>query len=156
MNSFLDSHQPEAAQFAIAKPPGAPGAPAAIGLPKPPAAPGISMPPAVGIAKSPLTPGAPAASGIKLPGAPAARPMGAPPKKETSKISLPQPAKTVPQATMNLKQAAPKAPKTASNASTVDSAEKTSSSDPYLILGIAAIILALLSLGIQIWTMTDA
>jgi len=153
VNSFLDSHQPEAAQFAIAKPPGAPGAPAAIGLPKPPAAPGISVPPAVGIAKSPLTPGAPSASGIKLPGAPAAGSVGATPKKETSKISLPQPAKTVPQATMNLKQAGPKAPKTASDASTVAAAEKTNSLDPNLILGIAAIIVALLSLGVQVWTM---
>ena len=111
------------------------------------------MPPAVGIAKSPATPGAPSASGIKLPGAPAAGSVGAPPKKETSKISLPQPAKTVPQATMNLKQAGPKAPKTASDASTVAAAEKTNSLDPNLILGIAAIIVALLSLGVQVWTM---
>jgi uncharacterized protein HemX len=54
---------------------------------------------------------------------------------------------------MNLKQAAPKAPKTAPENSTEAAAEKTSSSDSNLILGIAATIVALLSLGVQVWTM---
>jgi hypothetical protein len=92
------------------------------------------------------------ASGIKLPSAPAAGPSATPPKKETAKISLPQPAKTVPQATMNLKQAAQKAPKTAPASSTESAAEQAPSSDSNLIFGIAAIIVALLSLGVQVWT----
>jgi hypothetical protein len=79
------------------------------------------------------------------------------PKKETAKISLPAAAKTVPQATMNLKKAAPAAvapseiKSAPAEASPTNVAEgKDGNSD--LILGIAATIVALASLGIQLWT----
>jgi predicted flap endonuclease-1-like 5' DNA nuclease len=79
-------------------------------------------------------------------------------KKETAKISLPAAAKTVPQATMNLKKAAPAAaaPTEKKSAPTEAAAinvaaGKADNSD--LILGIAATVVALASLGIQLWTM---
>jgi hypothetical protein len=100
---------------------------------------------------------------VKLPAvvaaeAPKAPASSASPKKETAKISLPTVAKSVPQATMNLKKptqaaVAPSEKKSApAEAAATNVAEgKAGNSD--LILGIAATVVALLSLGIQVWTM---
>jgi predicted flap endonuclease-1-like 5' DNA nuclease len=55
---------------------------------------------------------------------------------------------------VNLKQAAPKAPKSAPEASPeAASAPAATPSDSTLIFGIAAVVIALLSLGVQVWTM---
>lgn len=81
------------------------------------------------------------------------------PKKETAKISLPAAGKPLPQATMNLKKpAAPAAPAAADKkAASAEAAEKNvaagKAADSDLILGIAATVVALASLGIQLWTM---
>ena len=79
-------------------------------------------------------------------------------KKVTAKISLPAATKTVPQATMNLKKAAPAAAaptekkSVSAEADAANVAEgKAANSD--LILGIAATVVSLASLGIQVWTM---
>ena len=97
----------------------------------------------------------PPAAASEAPKAPAS---SASPKKETAKISLPAVAKSVPQATMNLKKpaqaaVAPSEKKSApADAAATNVAEgKAGNSD--LILGIAATVVALLSLGIQVWTM---
>jgi cytoskeletal protein RodZ len=80
------------------------------------------------------------------------------PHKETAKISLPTVAKSVPQATMNLKKPAlaavapgEKNSAPAEAAATNVAEGKSGNSD--LILGIASMVVALLSLGIQVWTM---
>jgi hypothetical protein len=80
------------------------------------------------------------------------------PKKETAKISLPTATKSVPQATMNLKKPAQaglalseKKSAPAEDSSTNPAEGKAGNSD--LILGIAAAVVAFLSLGIQLWTM---
>jgi hypothetical protein len=80
-------------------------------------------------------------------------------KKVTAKISLPATARrTVPQATMNLKKAAPAVAAPIAKDSALAEAEaddvaeaKSVNSD--LILGIAATVVSLASLGIQVWTM---
>lgn len=81
------------------------------------------------------------------------------PKKETAKITLPPAARSVPQATVNLKtpQAGSLAPsagvKQAAPTSLQQAAPTAPSSDPNIILGIAAAIVAFASLGMQVWTM---
>jgi hypothetical protein len=77
------------------------------------------------------------------------------PKKETAKITLPAPVKSVPQATVNLKAApapagAPSAIKAPAPAAETPA---TAASEESPIFAIAASVVAFLSLGVQVWTM---
>ncbi len=142
-----------AAPAAAIKPPAAvseaPQIPAAPVLPKAPgvapAAPAVAIKPPASVAEAPQAP------------SPAVSITAISPKKVTAKISLPTAAKTIPQATMNLKKAAPAAAAPTEKKSAPAEADaanvaegKAASFD--LILGIAAAVVALASLGIQVWT----
>jgi hypothetical protein len=92
------------------------------------------------------------------PAAPAAEPAKAAsegPKKETAKITLPPAAKPVPQATVNIKKAAAPAaaPSVSATAAEKPIPASADSGDINIIFGIAAAVVALLSLGVQVWTM---
>jgi hypothetical protein len=122
---------------------------------KPPAAAGEA--PQVPAAPEAFKPAAPlAVSAPKRETAKISRPPAAKHADVTMQISLPQTAKRVPQATMVLKKAA--APAAADKkAAPAEAAEKNvaagKAADSDLILGIAATVVALASLGIQLWTM---
>jgi len=148
-------------------------------VPPVPAAPAVAINPPAPLAEAPKIPAAPVLSkapgvALQVPASPsgaapkqhapaeAAKPappvVVSPPKNQTAKISLPA-TKSVPQATMNLKKpVAPSTPAVADKkASAIEPAESNvaagKGSDPDLILGIAATIVALASLGIQVWTL---
>jgi hypothetical protein len=119
----------------------------------------VAIKPAAPAGEAPKATAAPVAPQASKPSAPVAPLSVSAPYKETAKISLPSAGKAVPQATMNLKKpAAPAAPAAADKkAASAEAAEtnvapgKAGNSD--LILGIAATVVALASLGIQLWTM---
>jgi hypothetical protein len=73
------------------------------------------------------------------------------PKKETAKITLPPAAKVPPQATVNLKPPTPVKPSGKPDAA-IAVAPSDAQTDPDLILKIAAAVVALLSVGVQVWT----
>ena len=128
-------------------------------VPPAPAAPAVAIKPPGAVAEAPrvsAVPVSPKAPGT-LPG------VSLSPKKETAKISLPAVTRNVPQATMDLKKPGAKSvapsgknislPTNAQPAAAdgkIPSQEQSSQSE--LILGIAATVVALLSLGIQVWT----
>jgi hypothetical protein len=144
-----------------AKIPAAPVVPKAPGVvPAAPAAPAVAIkPPAVAgeAAKIPAAPVLPKAPGV-VPAAPAAPASSVSPNKQTAKISLPTATKSVPQATINLKKplqatVAPSENKSAPAEAAATNVAEGQAGNSDLILGIAATIVALLSLGIQVWTM---
>jgi len=164
---------------AIPRPPSMPSIPkppssAGIGAPPPVAPPPSfpkppSMPPAAAVpAEAPKPPSVmPAASvapiaprpptGVGSPVKPVApAPLQAEAKKETAKVpaSAPGTKTGLPQATVQL-QRGPEASKSASTsgAITVAAAAAASSGDLSPVLGIAALVVALLSLGMQLWLM---
>jgi hypothetical protein len=145
--------------------PAAPVLPKALGaIPAAPAAPAVAIKPPAAAGEAPqapevLKPAAPlAVSSPKRETAKISPPPVAKHADVTMQISLPHTAKRVPQATMVLKKpAAPAAAAADKKGAPAEAAEKNvaagKASDPDLILGIAATVVALLSLGIQVWTM---
>jgi len=133
--------KPPVPPSAVTPPPAPPTVPPSAAVPKPPSAPTTPVAPV-----APIKPVAPA-------------PLQAEAKKETAKIPASTPgAKGLPQATVQL-QKKPDASTPKSVASTaaitvaVPSEATSSSEDLNPVLGIAALVVALLSLGVQVWMM---
>lgn len=127
-------------------------------VPKPPVPPSTVTPPSVPASTAPKPPVAPAAPVVPIkPVAPA--PLQAEAKKETAKVPASTPgAKVLPQATVQF-QKKPEAstPKSVSTTAAITvaapSTESSASGDLSPVLGIAALVIALLSLGVQVWMM---
>ena len=155
----IPSIKPPAAAAEAPKIPAAPDLPKAPGVvPLAPAAPVVAIKPPAAVSEAPQVPAAPALPKAPESPAPDASVTDALLKKVTAKISLPAATRTVPQATMNLKKAAPAAAAPTEKKSTPAEADaanvaegKAANSD--LMLGIAATVVSLASLGIQVWTM---
>lgn len=161
---------------AIPKPPSAPGAmvppvpPAIPSVPKPPSAtvppiaPKPPVPPATispattPVSTAPKPPVAPVAPVAPIkPVAPA--PLQAEAKKETAKMPASTPgSKVLPQATVQFqKKQDASTPKSVSTTAAITvstpASETSSSEDMNPVLGIAALVVALLSLAVQVWMM---
>jgi len=145
----------------VAAPPpmGAPPRPAAPSVPAPTA--GIPTPPRPSMVPPPSAPRPPMPAAAPAPAAP--KPAVAPPpsmadvaaKKETAKIQLPPPGRPAPQATVKIGPAAPAASPmpTLKRAEAAPVAEAAGGAPDKLIdiLAIAAAVVALASLGVQVW-----
>ena len=146
----------------IPRPPSAvtPPAPAPV-APRPPSA---TVPPAA--AQTPVAP-TPVAPSLPKPAAPSSAPAPVAPapivsetKKETAKVQQPASgSKVIPQATVQLqrkpeastpKSVATTAPLTVISNTTTEAA---GSGDVSMVFGVAALVVALAALGVQIWTM---
>jgi hypothetical protein len=100
---------------------------------------------------SAVTPATPPSAAPKAPEA--VKAAAEAPKKETAKITLPPAAKPVPQATVNIKKPAAPAAAPSASASETPIPASAQSGDINIAFGIAAAVVALLSLGVQVWTM---
>ncbi|MEI8294768.1 MAG: hypothetical protein WCG66_12445, partial [bacterium] len=79
-------------------------------------------------------------------------------KNQTAKISLPPAPKSVPQATVNLKKLmpaaqAPTSDKTSPSPTNQAPSSEKNATQPEFLIGLAAAAVALISLGIQLWTL---
>ena len=159
----------------IPKPPSAAGSlvppvpPAAPSFPKPPSAtippmapkPPVVPPSTVPPSSPPARPAGPDSATMKLPTPPssapvppvAPAPLQAEVKKETAKVPPSTPgAKVLPQATVQLqKKPDPSASKSVSTMSVVVPPGEGASGDLNPVIGIAALVLALASLAVQVW-----
>lgn len=168
---------------AAVKPPGAPVPPPAVpSVPRPPSAsvppvapkpPGAPVPPPAAASSVPVAPKAPVppASGSPSIGTkpvpapiPAAAPAVAPApvraetKKETAKVPVANvPTKPLPQATVQLQRkpegSTPKSVSTSAPLTVVPDNTQSATDDVNPILGVAALVVALAALGVQVWMM---